>query len=224
MFRKYLFLKLLFISIVHSVFPSLPKEISPPRSEPSRLETSRLNKCCCFKNKNNKQQTTQGVVGEDLVEKLKEVGVSDKATLEIMAKYTQKIIQNQLNYLPYRQAKNPAGLLVQAIRGDWSAPKEYLSLKAYEQKQAQEQKQALEEQKRKVAKEAKQKEIRQKLLAIEKKLSLPEKHALQQEAERKVRQRLGKSWPKEKPIPQTFLKSEFFSLLAEKYLNKNPLA
>lgn len=148
------------------------------------------------------------------------MGVSDKAIGELLANYAKEIIHNQLLYLPYRQAKNPAGLLVQAIKGDWSPPKEYLAAKE-EQKQAQEQKQLLEEQKRKVAYEARQKEIRQKqLLAIEKQLSLPEKQTLEKQAEREARQRLGKSWPKEKPIPPTFLKSEFESLLAEMYLNK----
>ena len=192
--------------------PSSPKTIPPPRSKPPRLNSS-----CCL-NKNNKQQTK--VVGESLAQKLKKVGVSDKAIAEILRNYAKEIIQNQLLYLPYRQAKNPAGLLVQAIKGDWSAPKEYLSAKE-EQKQAQEQQASLEEQKRKLACEAKQKEIRQKqLLAIEKQLSLPEKQTLKEQAEIKVRQRLGKGWPKEKPIPPTFLKSEFSSLLAQKYLKQ----
>ena len=189
---------------------------SPTKIPPSRSKPPRLNSSCCL-NKNNKQQTK--VVGESLAQKLKKVGVSDKAIAEILRNYAKEIIQNQLLYLPYRQAKNPAGLLVQAIKGDWSAPKEYLSAKE-EQKQAQEQQASLEEQKRKLACEAKQKEIRQKqLLAIEKQLSLPEKQALEKEAEIKLRQRLGKGWPKEKPLPPTFLKSEF-SLLAEMYLNK----
>ena len=194
------------------------KSSPPNKISPSRIEPSRLNNCCCYKNK--KQQTTEGVVGGDLVEKLKKVGVSDKAIVQIMAKYAPKIIQNQLSYLPYRQAKNPAGLLVQAIKGDWSVPKEYLAVKE-KQRQTQEQNQLKEEQKRQADYEAKQKEMRQKqLLTIEKQLSFTEKHALQKESERKIRQRLGKGWPKSKPIPQTFLRNEFDSLLAQKYLLK----
>ena len=207
-----------------AVIPPAPNKISPSRSEPSRL-----NNCCL--NKNNRKQTTEGVYGGDsetkrhathqLVNNLKNVGVSDKAIAEIQAKYPPEIIQTQLNYLPYRQAKNPAGLLVQAIKGDWSAPKEYLAVRE-QQKQAQQQKQDWEAQKQKMADEAKQqKEMRQKLSAIEKQLSLPERQALQHEAERKVRQRLGKSWPFDKPLPQTFLRSEFSSLLIERYRNKN---
>jgi len=192
-----------------------PKTISPSRSEPSRLNQCCLNK---DKNKNNNQQTTQGGVGGDLVDKLKKVGVSDNAISEILEKYPSEIIHNQLSYLPYRQAKNPAGLLVQAIKDDWSAPKEYLAVKE-EQQQAWEQTRLKEAEQQKTACEAMQKEMRQKqLLALETKLSVPEKNALIQEAERIVRQRLGQSWPKEKPIPQTFLKSEFESLLALKYL------
>jgi len=152
-----------------------------------------------------------------LAEKLKKVGVSDKAIQQILANYAKETIHNQLLYLPHRQAKNPAGLLVQAIKGNWSEPKEYLSLKE-KQKQTQEQNQLLEEQKRKIANQAKQNEMRQKQLsAIEKQLFSSEKQALIKEAETKVRQRLGKGWPQEKPIPPTFLKSEFSSLLLEKY-------
>jgi len=206
------------------------KSSPPNKISPSRIEPSRLNNCCCYKNK--KQQTTPGVVGGDLetnhiathqlVDKLKQVGVSDQAIRAMMAKYPPKIIQQQLNYLPYRQAKNPAGLLVQAIKGDWSTPKEYLAVKE-QQRQTQEQNQLKDEQQRQLAQEAKQQEMRQKqLLTIEKQLSVTEKHALQKEAERQMRQRLGKGWPKSKPIPQTFLRNEFDSLLAQKYLLTKP--
>jgi len=161
---------------------------------------------------------TNHVDRHTLVEKLKQVGVSGKTIRELLANHPLEKIQGQLEMLPYRNAnKNPAGFLVQAIKGDWSVPAMYLQMQVEEQKRALEVKQAEEEHTQKLAKEAKQKEYKQKLLAKEKQLSSFEKSALLREAAKRVRQRIGKSWPKEKPIPPTFLKAEFNALLASKH-------
>jgi len=149
------------------------------------------------------------------------VGVSCETIRELLANHPLEKIQQQLEMLPYRNAnKNPAGFLVKAIKGDWAAPAMYLQMQAEEQKRALLVKQAKEERTQELAKKAKQKEYKQKLLTKEKQLSSAEKRSLLREAEKRVRQRIGKAWPKEKPIPPTFLKAEFNALLASKYLKK----
>ena len=141
--------------------------------------------------------------------------MSEVTSKELIANYPEENIRHQLDYLPYRKAKNLAGLLVKAIKEDWSAPQGYLEMKAREEKRALEIKHSQKLRARKEVGEAKQKQLKQKLLAFETQLSSTDKNALLKEAERRVRQGLRKSWPKEKPIPSTFLKAEFYRVLNE---------
>lgn len=189
--------------------------------------------CCCLYNNNT---TTGGFQrGEDtsanahrkqtpqpdprrLAKRLKQVGIHDDTIQELLVHYPQETIQKQLSYLPYRNATNPAGLLVKAIKADWSPPTGYQETKAQETKPTSTFNPAQEALARLQAEAAAQQPIRQKLSVIASQLSKKRKQSLLLEAETRIRKRLRTAWPKEKPIPRTFLKAEFYCLLKAQFL------
>lgn len=179
----------------------------------------------CSKNGNGSKENSspKKFLSQKLTEKLISVGISSPTIQQLLANYPEERILRQLDYLPYRKAQNPPGLLVNSIKQDWSGPQAYLDMKAQslprsigEEKDALAIKHSQKLSARKEAKEVKQKQLKQKLLAFETQLSSADKHALLKEAERRIRQRLGLSWTDEKPIPETFLKAEFYRVLNEK--------
>lgn len=68
----------------------------------------------------------------DIARRLRELGVSRKAILDIISLYSWDLVQQQLDWLPYRKARRPEAFIVDAIRYNYSAPKEiyYASHKA----------------------------------------------------------------------------------------------
>jgi hypothetical protein len=156
---------------------------------------------------------------------LKQQGIHEDTIQELLAHYPQERIAQQLSYLPYRNATNPAGLLVKAIKADWSPPTGYPQTTDDQQTKTQAAKPtpafnpAQEALARLKAEAQAEQNISQKLSAIASKLSSKRKQTLLKEAEARIRKRLKNAWPKEKPIPRTFLLAEFHCLLTEKYLN-----
>ena len=68
-----------------------------------------------MKNNNNKQN--------NVVAELLKQGVTDVVAKELAQTYKASHILTQIHLLPFRKPKaNPAGLLVKAIRENWSAP------------------------------------------------------------------------------------------------------
>ena len=57
--------------------------------------------------------------------KLMKLGVSRIGVLDLLGHYPYEQIERQLTYLPYRRAKRPEALIVDAIRNDYSPPKEF---------------------------------------------------------------------------------------------------
>lgn len=55
---------------------------------------------------------------------LQALGVSQRGCYELMSQYPFEDIERQLAYLPYRKAKRPEAFIVDAIRNNYSAPKE----------------------------------------------------------------------------------------------------
>jgi len=53
-------------------------------------------------------------------------GVSENIASELMGRYSADRIVRQLRMLPFRNAKEPAAMLVKAIKEDWSAPAAYI--------------------------------------------------------------------------------------------------
>ncbi|MBC7287412.1 MAG: replication initiator protein A, partial [Armatimonadetes bacterium] len=63
----------------------------------------------------------------DLVDKLVRLGMAEPVALELVMT-DPEAVRRQLEFLPYREARNPAGLLVRAVREDWPPPPAYPAL------------------------------------------------------------------------------------------------
>ena len=59
-----------------------------------------------------------------LAVRLQELGVSGTRIVELLSKYPPEEIERQLDWLPYRKAKRPEAFVIDAIRNNYSAPKE----------------------------------------------------------------------------------------------------
>lgn len=55
---------------------------------------------------------------------LMRVGVSRAGVTELLSSYEFDVIERQLQYLPFRKAKRPEAFIIEAIRHDYSPPKE----------------------------------------------------------------------------------------------------
>lgn len=59
-----------------------------------------------------------------LAVELQKIGVSQDGVYQLLANYPEEVIEAQLRYLPMRRAKRPEAFIVEAIRNNYSAPKE----------------------------------------------------------------------------------------------------
>jgi hypothetical protein len=55
---------------------------------------------------------------------LREVGLNPEQVAWLLRSFPPGRIQQQLEWLPSRQARNPAALLIRAVEGDWGPPRE----------------------------------------------------------------------------------------------------
>ncbi|HEY3780312.1 MAG TPA: hypothetical protein VGL56_04455 [Fimbriimonadaceae bacterium] len=60
-----------------------------------------------------------------LASELLQLGVSRVGVTELLAHYPEEQIERQLLYLQFRNAKRPGAFIVEAIRRDYSPPKEF---------------------------------------------------------------------------------------------------
>ena len=58
------------------------------------------------------------------------LGVSQTGIVELLTQYPFDRIEKQLLYLPFRKAKRPEALIIDAIRNNYAPPKEYFYAKA----------------------------------------------------------------------------------------------
>ena len=70
----------------------------------------------------------------ELAKELHLLGVSHLGVVEVMSGYSHDRIRQQLEYLPYRKAKRPEAFLIEAVRNNYSPPKEYFYAKAEAQR------------------------------------------------------------------------------------------
>jgi hypothetical protein len=59
----------------------------------------------------------------DVALDLLKLGVSNTRVTELLT-FDLDVIERQLSYLPYRKAKRPEAFIIEAIRNDYSPPKE----------------------------------------------------------------------------------------------------
>ncbi len=55
---------------------------------------------------------------------LQKLGVSNAGVVELLSKYPHDLILKQLEYLPLRKARRPEAFIIQAVRNNYSPPKE----------------------------------------------------------------------------------------------------
>ena len=60
----------------------------------------------------------------ELAVALMKLGISQAGVHELLS-YPHDVIERQLAFLPYRKARRPEAFLMQAIRNDYSPPKEF---------------------------------------------------------------------------------------------------
>lgn len=56
--------------------------------------------------------------------RLQELGVSHAGTVELLSQYPPDLIEKQLEWLPMRKAKRPEAFIIEAVRNNYSPPKE----------------------------------------------------------------------------------------------------
>ena len=66
----------------------------------------------------------------ELAKELHLLGISHVGIVEVMSQYSHDRIRQQLAYLPYRRAKRPEAFLIEAVRNNYSPPKEYFHAQA----------------------------------------------------------------------------------------------
>lgn len=59
-----------------------------------------------------------------LAVELQTLGVSQAGVVELLSKYPHEAIRKQLDWLPHRKAKRPEAFIIQAVRQNYSPPKE----------------------------------------------------------------------------------------------------
>lgn len=59
-----------------------------------------------------------------LAVRLQELGVSQAGVVELLSQYPLDLIEQQLAWLPMRKAKRPEAFIIEAVRNNYSPPKE----------------------------------------------------------------------------------------------------
>lgn len=69
-------------------------------------------------------RSVEGVLSADLIEAMHQVGLNHAQIDSLSKRFSEDEIRCQLEWLPARNARNPAALLIRAIEQDWDEPKE----------------------------------------------------------------------------------------------------
>ncbi len=60
---------------------------------------------------------------------LLKIGVSHSGVQELLVNYPYDIIERQISFMPYRKAKRPEAFIMEAVRRNYSPPKEFFYAK-----------------------------------------------------------------------------------------------
>lgn len=58
----------------------------------------------------------------EILEKLSKFGVNKNVSESLLRSYDLDLIEDQINWAPYRNGENKAGIIVSAIKGNWAMP------------------------------------------------------------------------------------------------------
>ena len=159
---------------------------------------------CVGVNNINKKHTTKRVF-----DRLLDCGMSRSIASELLGKYPIERTARQVEMLPFRNAKEPAAMLIKAIKEDWAAPIAYTIKKKEEVKR-----------KAKAAEEAKEAEVRRiwhkRLEAAKSKLPSGELQKIITTAREKVRG--GMMGVFHGNAPERLVDAEVNRIIARKYM------
>lgn len=115
-----------------SDFPQTSKSISPdgqnptsPKGENHLTDSGKSITETTAESTPERTTTAPGVVAS-VLDRLLEVGVSKDTASELLRSYNERRITQQLAMLPYRDAREPAAMLIKAIKEDWAPPASYI--------------------------------------------------------------------------------------------------
>jgi len=164
--------------------------------------------------KTTTQQQAGKIAGEtkqrELVEFLRNHGVTEITAEEIAGRYPIEQIENQIVMLPYRQARDPAAMLVKAIREDWDAPSAYTAiLRTETRKREQEKADAAEEERQKTRERRVEKALS--------KLSPEQRQKIAERARREVEDSLKGAMGGRTPV--SLVDAQMKKIISEEYLD-----
>jgi hypothetical protein len=71
------------------------------------------------------EKTSKSAASEPVISALVSAGITQKAAVALVSKFGVDPVKRQLDALPFRQAREPAAVLVQSITESWEVPKAY---------------------------------------------------------------------------------------------------
>lgn len=82
----------------------------------------------------NDLESTEGRKrAQRIATELMRLGVSHRGVQELLVGYPYEAIERQLVFLPFRKAKRPEAMIIEAVRNNYSPPKELYYAKAQTQ-------------------------------------------------------------------------------------------
>ena len=162
-------------------------------------------------NKGHTKEDREGAANADerkqVLRKLLQYGVSGSIASEILDRYPTNSIARQIEMLPFRNAREPAAMLMKAIREDWTAPAAYMASKREQtEKKAKAERESAEVEKRRIW----QKQVE----TAKSKLSHEELHRITRTAREKMQKRLGGAFRGD--VPERLINIEVNRIIGKK--------
>lgn len=153
----------------------------------------------------------------DLVEALTAVGVTRTVAQRLVKDHPATEIRRQLDYLPYRQAEDPAALLVKAIEESWAEPQAYRQAQEEEEQKRQQEEAARRQAEAAAEAEWKRQERQERIESLKAQLSPEELEELFDEALQAWAPGTQR-WYREKGIEAATSQALIDAWIARKYL------
>lgn len=152
-----------------------------------------------------------GIKQKELVKLMHSRGVTELTAKELAKRYPIDRIEKQVIMLPYRQARDPAAMLVKAIREDWDAPSAYAAaLNAEARKRERKEAHAAEEKHRKIHE--------RRLEKAQSELSSRQMQKIAERARREVENNLKGTMGER--VPESLVNAQVKKIISDEYLNE----
>lgn len=148
---------------------------------------------------------------ERILNRLLEIGVTQSTANDMLRAYSMGRIARQIEMLRYRNAKEPAAMLVKAIREDWAAPSAYMARKREEaERRAKMQAEAKEADERRI--------WQQQVEAARSRLSPDQLRRITEAAREKVSRQTGGVFRGK--VPEVLVRSEVNRMIINQYTDR----